>query len=452
MKSIQLDINQPIPNYENSPDDFNELKESCGIPTTSYPVNPTSTGTPPPATSSCVSSHTAAAGDTMNSIAKSLSVSTDRLLTYNGFPLSFNDTLVAGEKLCLDQVSKCLIHQVAETDTCASLKRLAGTTVDELMLQSWNPTIGTSCANIKTMVGKYLCIGPPGQDGQFTPVVPTTTPPSITTPTETYTWGTAPDTVTSTVNITSTWLFPTDPSLIPTETPTLPTGDNSAAIEERLKWCPFNNELNDTIWDAGLGEEEYHLHSWDLDDECMLESWEPYCTPALETPVLPSPTDIPSSCLPTVTKIIPEGWVDPPGPTESGVNDDCNKWHLLQNMDTCKSISVKYKITEAQLKEYNPSINAQCGNIRAGFAICVRVWEDNTTTLTPSPTTTSGPPGPTGTGTSPTCKKWHLMIDGDSCDSIATKYGILVSRFRQLNRNVDASCDNLVKGNAYCVG
>ncbi|KAJ5375386.1 hypothetical protein N7517_007392 [Penicillium concentricum] len=169
-------------------------------------------------------------------------------------------------------------------------------------------------------------------------------------------------------------------------------------------------------------------------------------------PVLPSPTDTLSSCLPTITKVIPEGWVDPPGPTESGVSDMCNKWHILENGDTCKSLSVQYKITEAKLSEYNPSVNAQCSNIRAGFAICVRVWEDGTTTPTPSPTTTAGPPGPTGPGTSLTCTKWHLMADGDSCVSITAKYGILVSRFRQLNRNVDASCSNLVKGNAYCVG
>jgi hypothetical protein len=49
LKSIQLDINQPIPDFENSPKDFNELKESCGVPTSSYPINPTTTGNPPPA-------------------------------------------------------------------------------------------------------------------------------------------------------------------------------------------------------------------------------------------------------------------------------------------------------------------------------------------------------------------------------------------------------------------
>lgn len=362
----------------------------------------------------CVSSYTATAVDTINSIAKSVSVSTDRLLTYNGLPLSFNDTLIAGEKICLDNASKCVIHQVASSDTCGSLTKLAGATIDDLMLQSWNPTIGRSCANIKTMVGKYICIGPPGQDGQFTPVAPSTTPPPVTTPTDKYTWGPAPNTITKTVNITTTWLFPTDDKLIPTHTATLPSNKDSEAMRERSKFCPFTDEYNSTKWDAGLGDEEYHLHSWDLDDECIEEHWDPYCFPAPTDPILPSPTDIPSSCLPTITKIIPKGWVDPPGPTESGVPDMCNKWHILENGDTCKSLSVQYKITEAKLSEYNPSVNAQCSNIRAGFAICVRVWEDSTTTPTPSPTTTAGPPGPTGTGTSLTCTKWHLMADGMS--------------------------------------
>ncbi|OQD84278.1 hypothetical protein PENANT_c013G08421 [Penicillium antarcticum] len=160
--------------------------------------------------------------------------------------------------------------------------------------------------------------------------------------------------------------------------------------------------------------------------------------PAPTDPILPSPTDIPSSYLPTTTTFIPQGRADPPGPTESGVPDTCNNWYILGNRDTCKSLSVQYEITEAKLNEYNPSVNAQRTNIRAGFAICGRVWEDSTARPAPSPPpTTTGPPSPTGTGASPTCTKWHLMVEDDSCDSFAGKYGILVARFRQLNRNVD---------------
>ncbi|KAG2420067.1 hypothetical protein HFD88_004865 [Aspergillus terreus] len=450
MKSVQLEINQPGEDLAYHQDDFNALKESCGIPTTSYPVTPAPTGTPPAETPVCANKYAVQTGDTANSIAKALSVATDRLLAYNGLPIGSEKPLTAGDTLCLDEVSKCLIHQVVAEDTCSSLMTLAGSSVDELMLQSWNPTIGTKCANIKTMAGKYICVGPPGQTGTFTPVNPPTTSAPVTTPTDTYTWEPVPDSVTSTVNMTSVWAFPTEVA-IATVTAEDPNPAEVTALLERSKFCPFNGE-DDDEWDKGLADEEYHLHSWDLDTGCIHDHWAPYCYPKLSDPVLPSPTNIPSSCYPTVTTIIPDGWVDPPGPTESGVPDTCNKWHLLKNGDTCTAIAAQYKMTLRQFYAYNPSINAQCSNTRAAFAVCVRVWEEPEVP-TPTPTTTStGPPGPTGTGTSPICAKWHLLVKGDTCDSIAAKYGILVSRFRQLNRSVNSACDNMVVGNAYCVG
>lgn len=349
-------------------------------------------------------------GDTVNSVAKGLSVSTDRLLTYNGLPLNLDKPITKGDKLCLDEVSKCLIHQVVVEDTCSSLVKLAGSAVDKLMLWSWNPTIGIDCANLKFMIGKHICIGPPGQTDEFTPVVPsTTTPPAITTPPDTFTWGPAPDTFTNSINFTTSWPFPTYDSLIPTNTPTLPSAEDVSAMLKRLKFCPFKDELNSTIWDEGLEDEEYHIHSWDLEFDCMDEYWDPYCFPKPDDPILPSPTDIPSSCQPTITKITPHGWVEPPGPTESGAPNNCNKWHLVKSGDSCSGIAAKYKITVAELHRYNLSINSRCSDLRESFAICVRVWD-----VPPVTTTTGvpGPPGPTISGTSPTCKKWHILAEG----------------------------------------
>ncbi|KAJ5165061.1 uncharacterized protein N7500_006891 [Penicillium coprophilum] len=427
MKSVQLEINQPGEDPAYHQDDFDALKKSCGIPTTSYPVTPAPSGTPPAEIPVCASKYTIKASDTANTIAKALSVATDRLLAYNGLPISSEEPLTAGDTLCLDEVSKCMIHQVVVADTCSSLMKLAGSSVDELMLQSWNPTIGTKCANIKTMTGKYICIGPPGQTSTFTPVNPPTTSTPVTTPTDTYTWEPAPDSITSTVNMTTIWAFPTEVA-IATLTAEDPDPAQVTGLLERSKFCPFNGE-DDEEWDEGLEDEEYHLHSWDLDTSCLHDHWDPYCYPNLSDSVLPSPTDIPSSCYPTVTTIIPDGWVDPLG--------------LLNQA----SLTL-YKITLSQFYKYNPSINAQCSNTRATFAVCVRIWEEPEA---PTPTS-AGPPGPTGTGTSPTCAKWHLWAKGDTCNSIAAKYNILVSRFRQLNRSVNSACDNTVVGNAYCVG
>ncbi|KAL6228926.1 hypothetical protein BDW75DRAFT_225984 [Aspergillus navahoensis] len=104
--------------------------------------------------------------------------------------------------------------------------------------------------------------------------------------------------------------------------------------------------------------------------------------------------------------VVPEGWVDPPGPTSSGVADTCNKWYLVQNGDTCAAIAAEFGLTLAEFHEMNQGINANCGNLRASFAVCVRMWvEEQEPEPTTTTTTTAGPPGPTATGTSPTCTK-----------------------------------------------
>ncbi|KAF2473700.1 uncharacterized protein BDR25DRAFT_323452 [Lindgomyces ingoldianus] len=462
MKTVQLGFSEPLEADDGwTPDDFNSLKQSCGIPTSSYPVKPTSpVGTPGP-TPTCTTKATAKAGDTANALAKSLSVSTDRLLTYNNLPLSMNETFKGGEVLCLDNVAKCVLRQVVVGDTCSSLIKASGSGVDSLMFTSWNPTIGHDCLNLASMAGKYICISPPGSTTLFTPIGGEPTPPATTSkaPESTYSWGSVPNSVSSSMNFTTSWLFPTDGVSIPTLTATAQPPESVTAIAARISNCPFLKE-DDPSWDAGLADDEVHLHSWDLSDEC-LESWDPYCNPDPTAAILPSPTNIASSCYPTVSTIIPDGWVAPPAPTSTGTPNNCNKWHVVGPGDTCNGVEAKYKISDSLFRQWNPTINAQCGNLGTGMAYCVRVWIEPSTTISsmpitstmkPSSVSSAGPPGPTQSGTSPTCTKWHVYKQGDTCESIATQYGIIVSRFRQLNRGVDSQCSNLVLGNAYCVG
>ncbi|KAL4860891.1 hypothetical protein BDV12DRAFT_181000 [Aspergillus spectabilis] len=456
LNSIQLQLNLPVPEGPYNPDSFNSLKESCNIPTTSYPVTPGPTTTPPTATPTCSNTYIVQGGDTINSIAQSLSIATDWLLIFTGYPMDSSVVPEEGDRLCLDNVFECLLHQVTEGDTCASLLTIAGPFVDTIMFESWNPTMGRDCLNLHAMVGKYICIGPPGAEGKYTPIIPSPTVTTTSAPTVTYSYEPAPDTLTNPVNLPTQWIFPEVPEdIIAVNTFTdFPDAGLKDAIEVRTEFCPFTNEDNSTLWNEGLAEDELRLHSWDLDEECQ-DEWDFYCFPDVNADILPSPTHIASSCYPTVITIIPEGWVDPPGPTSSGVPDTCNKWHMVNNGDACAEIASQFDLSLADFHALNPSINPSCGNLRAGFAVCVRMWveeEPERTTTTSTTTTTAVPPGPTATGTSPTCTKWHLHVQGDTCASIAEDYGIIVSRFCQLNRSVDSGCTNLILGNAYCVG
>ncbi|KAL6150732.1 hypothetical protein ACJQWK_00294 [Exserohilum turcicum] len=461
MRKVQLEVDEPLAEVKSySPTEFNELKQSCGIPTSSYPVKqPEPSSTPEPAPN-CTSKLTGKSGDTTNIIAKSNSVSTDWLLTFNNqLPASVNETLTGGETICMDNVPKCILRQITSSDTCSSLVKLSGAGVNRVMFSSWNPTVGNRCRNLYAMVGKYICVSPPGQTTPFVPIDTTTTP--TTSAGSSYTWSPAPDQATSSFNFTTIWDFPTEAIPIATATLTPPASAYASAIRARTSHCPFLGEDTDK-WTEGLADDEYHLRSSDLEPECI-DAWDPYCFPVTTGPVLPSPTDIASTCYPTISTIIPEGFVKPPAPINLGTSDNCNKWHVVGQGDTCAILESKYKISHASFMSWNPSLTDTCSNLRTEMAYCVRVWVEavetpapsssSTTRVSVSPSSTSaGPPGPTQSGTFASCTKWHLQKQGDTCASIASTYGIIVSRFRQLNRGVNTDCSNLVTGNAYCVG
>jgi hypothetical protein len=76
---------------------------------------------------------------------------------------------------------------------------------------------------------------------------------------------------------------------------------------------------------------------------------------------------------------------------------------------------------------------------------------------TPSPTlSTYTPPSSTGCqpfaptytrpGTAFDCCQYHIIVAGDGCDAIETRYRITFARFRALNQDLDALCDNLDLG------
>lgn len=62
-------------------------------------------------------------------------------------------------------------------------------------------------------------------------------------------------------------------------------------------------------------------------------------------------------------------------------------------------------------------------------------------------------PAPTQTvsGTTATCYEWYIVESGDSCDEFDALYGIRFDYCRSLNTFVDAACDSIYPGYAYCV-
>ncbi|KAK3693487.1 hypothetical protein B0T22DRAFT_41380 [Podospora appendiculata] len=107
-------------------------------------------------------------GDTCESIAASLQVSSHMLREINGLTIrckrdSFDNYrdgsfIRAGERLCIPD--KCLTHQIAEDDTCATVARRYGITVPEF--RAWNPALNAPCDVLGTREPLLACISAPG--------------------------------------------------------------------------------------------------------------------------------------------------------------------------------------------------------------------------------------------------------------------------------------------------
>jgi hypothetical protein len=50
------------------------------------------------------------------------------------------------------------------------------------------------------------------------------------------------------------------------------------------------------------------------------------------------------------------------------------------------------------------------------------------------------------------CKTFYFAVSGDTCDAIASKYGITTATFETWNPDVKSDCSALWAGDYYCVG
>ncbi|KAK8091448.1 LysM domain-containing protein [Apiospora hydei] len=142
--------------------------------------------------------------------------------------------------------------------------------------------------------------------------------------------------------------------------------------------------------------------------------------------------------------------VDPPTTAPADTIQDCTNWAVATSSDTCESLAEYGFITLDDVYRYNPSLKASGCPIIIGNSYCI---EQNFGL--PIPTSTSAPPtsSPTSTGiTTPTptqsgmissCNAFYKVQSGDTCNAIASSYGISVSEFYAWNPAVKTDCSLL---------
>ncbi|OJJ07515.1 hypothetical protein ASPVEDRAFT_367672 [Aspergillus versicolor CBS 583.65] len=144
--------------------------------------------------------------------------------------------------------------------------------------------------------------------------------------------------------------------------------------------------------------------------------------------------------------------VDPPGTVPRGTTPRCGQYYQVKSGDYCNSISDRFSIDLDLFKAINPSINGECTNLVPGLYYCVSPtvdWNQTTTTTVTSAYNTA--PAPTPSGTTSQCYEWYVVQSGDSCNRIASIYGISVHDLRLWNPSLKEDCSNLRPGLAYCI-
>ncbi|KAL8782913.1 MAG: hypothetical protein Q9213_005025 [Squamulea squamosa] len=214
------------------------------------------------------------------------------------------------------------------------------------------------CDNIDAMVGRSICVSPPGSLSY------SASPLNITTATMSsmfpgpYTTGVV---VENPPSINTTW-YNTQTSFAPPATKTNAVNATTASlVAARTSYCPLTDDDIANGWTI-----------YDLPDACA-SLLNPYCWPDPNKPVLPS-TQFPAVCTPvrtTASSAVPATTATP-APLEPSTIASCKQYYKVLDGDNCYSIATAFKITLDQFNQWNPYAGAsQCQNLWLGYYVCV---------------------------------------------------------------------------------
>jgi LysM repeat protein len=150
-----------------------------------------------------------------------------------------------------------------------------------------------------------------------------------------------------------------------------------------------------------------------------------------------------------------------PTPTLPGMVKNCDTFYLVKSGDGCAAIASSKGISLSQLYAWNPNLGSDCSGLWSEYYICVSIVGVNptSTTKTTTKTTTStkgnGVSTPTSiqAGMTSSCNKFHKVVSGDQCGTIASNAGITLANFLKWNPGVGGfACRSLWLGYYVCIG
>ena len=302
-------------------------------------------------------------------------------------------------------------HVAGAGDTCEQLSAAWGVTI--ATFTTWNPSLANGC---KFVVGNSYCI----EKNYGLPDPEPTTSTSSAAPTTTGNGVATPKPVSDGMTKTCSKFH------------AVIKGDGCASILQQY----------------GISFDQ--LFSWNpaVGSNCeMLQLGVNYCvgliggTPSTSTP-------------PTITT--PANGVVTPTPIPDDTVKNCNKFHLVAKGDGCSTITKQYGIGFAQFYGWNPAVGSNCETLQLSVNYCVGLIGGSPISSAPPTVTTPAngivTPSPIQDQMTKNCNKFHLVVKGDGCSAIGTKYGVSFAQLLSWNPAIGSNCESLQLDVHVCVG
>lgn len=152
------------------------------------------------------------------------------------------------------------------------------------------------------------------------------------------------------------------------------------------------------------------------------------------------------------TTSTPTNGITTPTPIQTGMVSNCDDFYLVKPGDSCSAIGVEYDVPLPSFYAWNPAVGSSCSFLDVDDYVCVATVGY----VAPTKTTTAGngvtTPSPYETPMVSDCNKFHFVVSGDSCDTIAAAAGITLAEFESWNSGVGTSCAYLDLDKYVCIG
>ncbi|KAI9147000.1 LysM domain-containing protein [Paramyrothecium foliicola] len=296
-------------------------------------------------------------------------------------------------------------HFVKKGDSCESITKTYGISMEQFV--EWNDNLKSGCTGL--WAEYFFCVSVEGHK-------PTELPPR---PTSTLKPGPSP-TPDDTVNNCDKFHF-----VVKDETCEKICANYSITMDQFTKWNPSVKTDCSGLW-AQMN----------------------YCV-SIEGH---SPATSKTSSVSSKTTSVSTG--GPPAPTQTGIVKDCTDWHVAKSGDDCSKIVAKYgNLDLARFIQWNPAVGSTCNGLWLDTAYCVGTKTNpaKPPNINPPPTgcqNTPKNPEPTQPGAICKCKKWHKIVNGDSCWSLAQKYKVTEAQLKTWNAGTNC---NMWLGYHVCV-